>query len=93
MAYFNISLYLAFLNFRQMPVFLKRASLIVPVFILIHLSVGYVREVRYFLPLIPIYLPMALMNLERLLPALQTATTRSEFRTAPSHTHPQTHHR
>jgi hypothetical protein len=62
--FFSIFLLISWQNWKGKPVFLKRLSCILPVFILIHFTVGYMREVRYFLPLLPIILPMALINIE-----------------------------
>jgi len=54
---------LAFLDWRVKPRFLRRAMLMVPLFFAIHLVVGYVREVRLFLPLLPLFLPLGLLSL------------------------------
>ncbi len=54
---------LAFLDWRSKPRFLRRAMLMVPIFFAIHFVVGYVREVRLFLPLLPLFLPLGLLSL------------------------------
>jgi len=54
---------LAFLGWREKPRFLRRAMLMVPFFFAIHFVVGYVREVRLFLPLLPLFLPLGLLSL------------------------------
>lgn len=50
----------AFLRFKEQPLFLRRASLMVPIFVLVHLVVGFMTEVRLMLPLSGIIIPMAL---------------------------------
>ena len=64
--FFNISLLLPWVTWKQQPLFLKRAALIIPFFLIIHLCVGYMREVRYFLPLMPILITMSMVAYERL---------------------------
>jgi hypothetical protein len=39
--------------------------LMVPVFFAIHVVVGYVREVRLFLPLLPLFIPLGLLSLQQ----------------------------
>lgn len=63
--FFGFFLLFAWQKWREKPEFLKRMALILPIFFLIHFTVGYMREVRYFLPLLPIILPFALLNLEK----------------------------
>ena len=43
---------------------MRRALWIVPIFTAIHISVGNLSEIRYYLPLIPIFVPLTLMALE-----------------------------
>lgn len=50
----------AFLQYRRKPLFLKRASLMIPFFIVAHLVTGIFDEVRQMLPLSFIVIPMAL---------------------------------
>ena len=50
----------AFIGYRELPLFLKRTSLVVPLFILVHVVAGYITEVRLMLPLSGIIIPMAL---------------------------------
>lgn len=50
----------AFIGYRELPLFLRRASLIVPLFVLAHFVAGYITEVRLMLPLSGIIVPMAL---------------------------------
>lgn len=54
---------LAFLDWKRKPRFLRRAMLMAPVFFAIHFVVGYVREVRLFLPLLPLFIPLGLLSL------------------------------
>lgn len=61
--FFNAFWVLAFLNWRTKPQFLRRAMLMVPFFFAIHFVVGYVREVRLFLPLLPLFIPLGLLSL------------------------------
>ncbi|MGX6446093.1 hypothetical protein ACWM35_23055 [Neobacillus sp. K501] len=62
--FFNISVLIVWYKWKEKPEFLKRISLILPIFILIHFTQGYMREVRYFLPILPIIIPLTLINLE-----------------------------
>ncbi len=61
--FFNAFWVLAFLNWRKKPQFLRRAMLMTPFFFAIHFVVGYVREVRLFLPLLPLFIPLGLLSL------------------------------
>lgn len=45
------------------PAFLRRSVVLIPVFLIVHLCVGLVGETRYFLPLAPTVLPLALRRL------------------------------
>ena len=63
--FFGFFLLFAWQKWREKPEFLRRMTLILPIFFLIHFTVGYMREVRYFLPLLPIILPFALINLSK----------------------------
>ena len=65
LGFFNLGLWLAWKDWRSQPAFLKRAALIVPVFFIIYLSVGKIREIRYFLPVLPVMIPLTLLTLER----------------------------
>lgn len=60
----HMALWIAWRRPARRPRFLQRAALLVPVFLLIHLSVGYLRETRLLLPLLPIMLPLLLLALE-----------------------------
>ena len=53
----------AFRRFREKPLFLQRAALIVPPFVAVHFAVGVIYEVRQMLPIAFILLPMALLTL------------------------------
>ena len=66
LGFFNVMLWAAWRNWRHRPLFLRRAALILPLFFVIHFSVGYMREVRYFLPLLPILVPFTLFALEEM---------------------------
>lgn len=50
----------AFKSFREKPLFLRRASLIVPLYCLGHFLISRISETRLFLPLAPIIIPMGL---------------------------------
>jgi len=63
--FFGFFLLFVWQNPKGKPEFLRRLTLILPIFFIIHFTVGYMREVRYFLPLLPILLPPALINLEK----------------------------
>src|SRR5258706_3637494 len=64
LAFFNLALLFTWRGLGRRPMFLRRALWIVPVFAAIHLSVGNLCEIRYYLPLIPIFVPLTLMALE-----------------------------
>ncbi len=49
----------AFFRWKRLPLFLHRASLLIPLFTLAHFLVGIVDEVRLFLPLTYLIVPMA----------------------------------
>ncbi len=59
----NLALWGGWLGWRRCPPFLRRASLIVPVFLVPYLMYGTVREARYYLPVLAILIPMALFYL------------------------------
>jgi hypothetical protein len=63
--FFNLTLWMGWRAWRVQPEFLRRAVWLVPLFLVIHFSVGNVREVRYFLPLLPVLVPITLIALER----------------------------
>jgi hypothetical protein len=56
---------MALLSYRDKPLFLRRAILIVPFFIAGHLLIAKINETRLFLPLAPILIPMGLFYLFR----------------------------
>ena len=64
LAFFNLTLVFAWRGLERRPVFLRRTLWIVPLFVAIHVSVGNLCEIRYYLPLIPIFVPLTLMALE-----------------------------
>jgi hypothetical protein len=64
---FNIGLWGTWIGWRRRPEFLRRLSLMVPVFALPYLFQGTVRESRYWLPLLAIVIPMVLLYLVELL--------------------------
>ena len=53
----------AFLGYSRQPLFLKRAALMVPFFVLAHFLGGMINEVRLMLPLSFVIIPMALLYL------------------------------
>jgi hypothetical protein len=61
--FFNAFWVLAFLDWKSKPRFLRRAMLMAPLFFVIHFAVGYVLEVRLFLPLLPLFIPLGLLSL------------------------------
>jgi hypothetical protein len=63
--FFNLWLWTVWKRWQVIPPFLRRAAWLVPVFFVLHLSVGYVREIRYFLPLLPVVIPATLIALQR----------------------------
>ena len=63
LAFFNLALLCAWRHLERRPAFLRRALLLIPPFLAIHFSVGNVREIRLFLPLLPVLIPLTLMEL------------------------------
>lgn len=55
----------AYLSWRQKPLFLRAASLMVPIFIGAHMLTGIIHEVRQMLPLGAILIPMAVWSFVR----------------------------
>ncbi len=53
----------AFLNYEKKPLFLRRAALVIPLFILAHLLTSIIAEVRLMLPLSFLIIPMAFFYL------------------------------
>ena len=60
---FNVLWIYAFLKFKDKPLFLRRVSLLVPIFIGLHMLTGIIAEVRQMVPLGFIIIPMALFYL------------------------------
>lgn len=54
---------LALWRLRGAPAFLRRSLVLVPVFLVVHLCYGLIGETRYFLPLAPCLVPLALRHL------------------------------
>ena len=61
---FFSSFLLGLFYLRKVPEFLKRALLIVPFFILIHLFFGLMKEARLFVPLLPLIIPVGLFYMQ-----------------------------
>jgi predicted membrane protein len=72
---FNIGLWGTWIGWRRRPEFLRRLSLMVPVFVVPYLFQGTVRESRYWLPLLAIVIPMVLLYLVDLLRDEPISTT------------------
>ena len=53
----------AFLNYSRKPLFLRRAALIIPLFILVHLLTSIISEVRLMVPLSFVIIPLAFFYL------------------------------
>jgi len=53
----------ALVDLGSQPAFLRRSTILIPVFVVVHLCVGLLGETRYFLPLAPTVLPLALRRL------------------------------
>lgn len=60
---FNIFLFYAWYDFGNKPKFLRRSSLMIPFFLIIHWMISIVQEIRLFLPLIPIVIPLGLISM------------------------------
>ncbi len=60
--FFNIFLFFAWFDLKNKPKFLRRSSLMVPFFTIIHFTISIVLETRLFMPLIPIIVPLGLIS-------------------------------
>ncbi len=60
---FGVFWLFAFLKYSQNPIFLQRAAIMIPFFIIAHLLAGMINEVRLMLPLSFIIIPMAFFYL------------------------------
>jgi hypothetical protein len=69
-AIFNLAWWYAWRNWSARPLFLRRAAWILPPFVLVHYSVGFVQESRLFLPLLAIAVPLTLFTLREHFAAL-----------------------
>jgi hypothetical protein len=65
LGFFNLALWLSWRDWRHKPAFLRRTAWMVPVFFVVYGSFGYLREIRYFLPVLPVVVPLALLTLQR----------------------------
>ncbi len=61
---FFSSYLLGFFYLKAVPTFLKRVLIVVPIYVLIHLFLGLMREARLFLPLTPFIIPIGLFYLQ-----------------------------
>jgi len=57
--------FFAFLDFKSKPIFLRRSSLIIPVFIFCNFTAGVIAEARLMIPISFIIIPMALFYLNK----------------------------
>jgi hypothetical protein len=62
----NIALWGSWIGWRRRPEFLRRASLVIPLFLIPYLMYGTLREARYYLPLLAILIPLVLFYLKEL---------------------------
>lgn len=76
----NVALWGGWLGWRRRPTFLRRTAVCVPLFLVPYLMYGTVREVRYYLPVLAVLIPMALFYL--------LEVTRDEAATAPADARP-----
>jgi len=60
---FNVFWVYAFIKYKDLPLFLRRAALMIPFFIIAHMLTGIIMEVRQMIPLSFIIIPMALFFL------------------------------
>ena len=60
---------IGFARFREQPKFLRAATTIILPFFAVHYLVGSVMETRLWMPLFPVLIPLALVNLDRFLGA------------------------
>ena len=82
----NIALWGSWIGWRQRPEFLRRLSLVVPVFIVPYLLEGTIRESRYYLPILGILIPMVLFYLIDVVREDPTAMPESGLESMPSRT-------
>lgn len=59
----NIALWGGWVGWRRRPEFLRRMTLVVPLFLVPYLLFGTLREARYYLPVLCLLIPMALFYL------------------------------
>lgn len=69
-AMFNLALWYAWRHWNARPLFLRRAAWLLPPFVLVHYSVGFVQEIRLFLPLLALAVPLTLFALRERFAAL-----------------------
>jgi hypothetical protein len=65
LALFGALWILAFMDLKNMPRFLRRAALFVPLFVIVHLLAGNIAEARLMLPMAFLIIPMAFFSLFR----------------------------
>ncbi len=63
----NIALWGGWIGWRRRPEFLRRTSLVIPIFLVPYLLQGTVREARYYLPVLAILIPMVLFYLDEVI--------------------------
>ena len=63
----NIALWGGWIGWRRRPQFLRRAALVIPLFMVPYLLFGTVREARYYLPMLAILIPMVLFYLDEVI--------------------------
>jgi hypothetical protein len=63
----NIALWGGWIGWRRRPEFLRRTSLVIPLFLVPYLMFGTVREARYYLPVLAILIPMVLFYLDEVI--------------------------
>jgi hypothetical protein len=57
---FGPAWWLVFVGVRHAPVFIRRVSMIVPAYLLLLLAIGYWWEIRYWMPILPIIIPLGI---------------------------------
>ncbi len=79
----NIGLWGSWLGWRRRPKYLRRLSLVIPIFIVPYLLEGTIRESRYYLPMLGIVIPMVLFYLMEQTREEPAAQAESVFLDAP----------
>jgi len=80
----NIALWGSWIGWRRRPEFLRRLSLVLPLFMVPYLMFGTVRESRYYLPVLAILIPLTLFYLSEVMREEPMSPLEDHFDASPS---------